>query len=174
MPTPDHARQQAQHCVCSITRHLLETIQACLLDLADLITDRPTTIHIATQFSHRVGWYWLVLGCTQIFKPARRPSSAFKNYRGSEFDPRWLNQVSKLSGSGWKNFVTRDKDKIRQYHHDIQDLAGESVRRAGAPMAAFGRAVRKARLVGKIASIGVLVIRSSLRPPLRLAQESAR
>ena len=28
----------------SITRRLLETIQACLLDLADLITDQPTTI----------------------------------------------------------------------------------------------------------------------------------
>ena len=40
---PDHARQQAQHCVWSIIRHLLETIQACLLDLADLITDQPTT-----------------------------------------------------------------------------------------------------------------------------------
>src|ERR1700676_2319038 len=65
---PDHARQQAQHCVWSIIRRLLETIQACLLDLADLITDQPTTIHVATQLSHRVGRYWLVLGHAQIFK----------------------------------------------------------------------------------------------------------
>src|SRR6202171_3669989 len=65
---PDHARQQAQHCVWSIIRRLLETIQACLLDLADLITDQPTTIHVATQLSHRVGRYWLVLGRAQIFK----------------------------------------------------------------------------------------------------------
>ena len=65
---PDHARQQAQHCMWSITRHLLETIQACLLDLVDLITDQPTTIHVATQLSHRVRWYWLVLGRAQIFK----------------------------------------------------------------------------------------------------------
>src|SRR3974377_2041471 len=57
---PDHARQQAQHCVWSITRHLLETIQACPLDLADLITDQSTTIHVATQLSHRVGRYWLL------------------------------------------------------------------------------------------------------------------
>jgi RNA polymerase primary sigma factor len=49
-----------------------------------------------------------------------------KNYRGSEFDPRWLNQVSKLSAKGWNNFVTRDKENIRQYRHDIQVLAGET------------------------------------------------
>jgi DNA-directed RNA polymerase sigma subunit (sigma70/sigma32) len=49
-----------------------------------------------------------------------------KNYRGCEFDPRWLNQVSKLSTKGWKNFVTRDKEKISQYRHYIQVLAGET------------------------------------------------
>jgi RNA polymerase primary sigma factor len=49
-----------------------------------------------------------------------------KNYQGSELDPRWLNRVSKLSAKGWKNFVAKDKDKIRQYRHDIQMLAGET------------------------------------------------
>src|SRR2546423_1332755 len=49
-----------------------------------------------------------------------------KNYQGSELDPRWLNRVSKLSARGWKNFVAREKDKIRQYRHDIQVLAGET------------------------------------------------
>jgi RNA polymerase primary sigma factor len=49
-----------------------------------------------------------------------------KNYQGSELDPRWLNRVSKLSARGWKNFVAKDKDKIRQFRHDIQVLAGET------------------------------------------------
>jgi RNA polymerase primary sigma factor len=49
-----------------------------------------------------------------------------RNYQGSELDPRWLNRVSKLSAKGWKNFVAKDKDKIRQYRHDIQVLAGET------------------------------------------------
>ena len=61
-----------------------------------------------------------------------------KNYRGSEFDPRWLNQVSKLSLKGWKNFVTRDKEKIRQYRHDIQVLAGET----GVEIGEFRKIVR--------------------------------
>jgi RNA polymerase primary sigma factor len=43
-----------------------------------------------------------------------------KTYRGSELDPRWLNQVSKRSARGWRSFVARDKDRIRQYRHDIQ------------------------------------------------------
>ncbi|MFZ3374559.1 MAG: RNA polymerase sigma factor RpoD, partial [Chthoniobacterales bacterium] len=49
-----------------------------------------------------------------------------RNYQGSELDPRWLNRVSKLAAKGWKNFVAREKDKIRQYRHDIQVLAGET------------------------------------------------
>jgi RNA polymerase primary sigma factor len=49
-----------------------------------------------------------------------------RNYQGSELDPRRLNRVSKLSARGWKNFVAREKDKIRQYRHDIQRLAGET------------------------------------------------
>src|ERR1700730_8108159 len=49
-----------------------------------------------------------------------------RNYQGSELDPRWLNRVSKLSAKGWKVFVAREKDKIKQYRHDIQVLAGET------------------------------------------------
>ena len=39
----------------------------------------------------------------------------FKNYQGSELDPNWLNRVSKLSAKGWKNFVGRDKDRIKEF-----------------------------------------------------------
>src|SRR5499433_1254655 len=49
-----------------------------------------------------------------------------KQYQGSELDPRWLNRVSKLSAKGWKNFVAKDKDKIKQHRHDIHVLAGET------------------------------------------------
>ena len=46
-----------------------------------------------------------------------------KNYQGSELDPRWLNRVSKLSAKGWKNFVSGEKDRIKELRHDIQQLA---------------------------------------------------
>src|SRR5271156_4657962 len=49
-----------------------------------------------------------------------------KNYQGSELDPRWLNRVSKLSAKGWKNFVGRDKDRIKDLRGQIHALATET------------------------------------------------
>ena len=49
-----------------------------------------------------------------------------RNYQGSELDPRWLNRVSKLSARGWKNFVARDKDRIKELCGDIHALATET------------------------------------------------
>src|SRR4029078_88542 len=49
-----------------------------------------------------------------------------RQYQGSELDPRWLNRVSKLSAKGWKNFVAKDKDKIKGHRTDIHPLAGET------------------------------------------------
>src|SRR4051794_13472476 len=49
-----------------------------------------------------------------------------RQYQGSELDPRWLNRVSKLSAKGWKSFVARDKEKIKEHRHQIHTLAGET------------------------------------------------
>jgi RNA polymerase primary sigma factor len=47
------------------------------------------------------------------------------NYLGSELDPLWLNRMSKLSAKGWKNFVARDKDSIKDLRTQIHALASE-------------------------------------------------
>jgi RNA polymerase primary sigma factor len=49
-----------------------------------------------------------------------------RQYQGSELDPRWLNRVSKLSEKGWKNFVARDKDRIKDLRTNIHTLATET------------------------------------------------
>ena len=49
-----------------------------------------------------------------------------RNYQGSELDPRWLNRVSKLSAKGWKSFVARDKDRIKELRGNIHALASET------------------------------------------------
>jgi RNA polymerase primary sigma factor len=49
-----------------------------------------------------------------------------RNYQGSELDPRWLNRVSKLSAKGWKGFVARDKDRIKELRTLIHTLATET------------------------------------------------
>src|SRR5208283_3664207 len=52
--------------------------------------------------------------------------SFLRQYQGSELDPRWLNRVSKLSEKGWKNFVARDKDRIKELRTHIHTLASET------------------------------------------------
>jgi RNA polymerase primary sigma factor len=49
-----------------------------------------------------------------------------KNYLGSELDPLWLNRVSKFSANGWKNFIARDKDRIKELRGQIHSLATET------------------------------------------------
>jgi RNA polymerase primary sigma factor len=48
------------------------------------------------------------------------------NYLGSELDSLWLNRVSKLHANGWKDFVARDKDRIKELRAQIRALATES------------------------------------------------
>src|SRR6476659_1575405 len=47
----NNAGDQSDHRVWSITGRLLHTLQARLLDLADLITDEPPALHVAMQLS---------------------------------------------------------------------------------------------------------------------------
>jgi RNA polymerase primary sigma factor len=54
------------------------------------------------------------------------PDDFLKTYRGSELDPLWLNRVSKLSVSGWRKLVAKDKDRIRRHRCDIQALAAHT------------------------------------------------
>jgi RNA polymerase primary sigma factor len=49
-----------------------------------------------------------------------------ENYLGSELDPLWLNRVSKASAKGWKNFVARDKDRIKELRTQVHALATET------------------------------------------------
>ncbi|MCP4382348.1 MAG: RNA polymerase sigma factor RpoD [Hyphomicrobiales bacterium] len=46
-----------------------------------------------------------------------------KEYPGSELDPNWLRRISNLSARGWKDFVAKDKDKIKAIRKEIQSLA---------------------------------------------------
>jgi RNA polymerase primary sigma factor len=48
------------------------------------------------------------------------------NYLGSELDPLWLNRVSNLSANGWKNFIARDKDGIKELRTQVHALARET------------------------------------------------
>jgi RNA polymerase primary sigma factor len=49
-----------------------------------------------------------------------------KQYHGSELDPHWLRRVANLSSRGWREFVTRDGNRIKEIRQDIQNLATET------------------------------------------------
>ncbi len=51
--------------------------------------------------------------------------SFLRYYFGHETDRNWLNRVSRLSERGWKDFVSRNKDEIRQIRKDIARLSEE-------------------------------------------------
>ncbi|MFN4011123.1 MAG: RNA polymerase sigma factor RpoD [Pannonibacter sp.] len=49
-----------------------------------------------------------------------------KQYQGAELDPNWLRKVANLATRGWKNFVGKEKDTIRELRQEIQTLATET------------------------------------------------
>jgi RNA polymerase primary sigma factor len=49
-----------------------------------------------------------------------------KQYFGNELDPNWARRVGRLSGIGWHDFVTDERDKIKALRDDIQQLAQET------------------------------------------------
>ncbi|MDI3468918.1 MAG: RNA polymerase sigma factor RpoD [Pseudolabrys sp.] len=49
-----------------------------------------------------------------------------KQYMGNELDPRWLNRVSKLSARGWKGFVAKEKDRIKEIRTQVHELAQQT------------------------------------------------
>jgi RNA polymerase primary sigma factor len=49
-----------------------------------------------------------------------------KNYQGQELDPKWILRVSKLGSRGWREFVSRQKDHIKELRAEIHSLATET------------------------------------------------
>jgi RNA polymerase primary sigma factor len=49
-----------------------------------------------------------------------------RQYHGSELDPNWIRRVASLSSRGWKDFIAREKDDIRDLRQTIQNLASET------------------------------------------------
>ncbi len=53
-------------------------------------------------------------------------SEFLKQYFGNELDPNWARRVGRLSGLGWHDFVTDQRDKIKALRDEIQQLAQET------------------------------------------------
>ena len=49
-----------------------------------------------------------------------------KHYQGSELDSKWLLRISKFTSRGWKEFVAKDIDRIKEFRAEIQALSAET------------------------------------------------
>jgi len=60
-----------------------------------------------------------------------------EKFHGSELDPKWIARVAKFGARGWKAFVAKEKDKIKDLRGEIHALATET----GLEIAEFRRIV---------------------------------
>ena len=58
-------------------------------------------------------------------------------YSGNELNPRWLSNLARLTGRGWKNFTGKHKDEAKAIRTDIWVIA----HKVGLPVADFKRIV---------------------------------
>jgi RNA polymerase primary sigma factor len=55
------------------------------------------------------------------------PRTVFlEEYQGEELDANWLRRVSRLSKHGWKDFVSKEKDTIKEIREEIHSLASDT------------------------------------------------
>ncbi len=47
-------------------------------------------------------------------------------FHGSELDPKWVMRVAKLGSKGWKEFISEEKDRIKDLRTEIHALATET------------------------------------------------
>ena len=55
-----------------------------------------------------------------------RRDDFLKEYHGSELDPNWIRRVANLGSKGWKEFVSHERETIRELRQAIQTLATET------------------------------------------------
>jgi RNA polymerase primary sigma factor len=53
-------------------------------------------------------------------------SDFLKNYQGSELDPEWVDRVSQFPAKGWRDFTSKDGERIGELRSEIQSLATET------------------------------------------------
>ena len=53
-------------------------------------------------------------------------SEFLKHYQGEELDPKWILRVSKFGAKGWKEFVAKDLNTIKELRTQIHALASET------------------------------------------------
>ncbi|HTO84645.1 MAG TPA: sigma-70 family RNA polymerase sigma factor, partial [Methylomirabilota bacterium] len=49
-----------------------------------------------------------------------------ERYYGAELDPKWLQRIARLTSKGWKKFITKHKDEVRDIRAEIARVTEET------------------------------------------------
>ena len=49
-----------------------------------------------------------------------------EQYFGNELDPNWINRVSRLNGKGWKDYVKKHRDDIKDIRQEVAEISNET------------------------------------------------
>ena len=49
-----------------------------------------------------------------------------KQYYGNELDPGWVRRVGRLKGKGWKEFISGERDRVRDIREEISRISQET------------------------------------------------
>ena len=71
-------------------------------------------------------------------KPASTREDFLKQYQGNEYEANWARRVGRLTGKGWKTFIQKNRDEVKDIRSEIQELANET----GLNISEFRRIVR--------------------------------
>jgi len=79
---------------------------------------------------------------TQLWRLAQKTGVGredfLKQYQGNEYETNWARRVGRLTGKGWKDFIQKNRDDVKNIRTEIQELANET----GLDISEFRRIVR--------------------------------
>ena len=79
---------------------------------------------------------------TQLWRLAQKTGVTredfLKQYQGNDYEANWARRVGRLTGKGWKDFIQKNRDDVKNIRTEIQELANET----GLDISEFRRIVR--------------------------------
>ena len=105
----------------TLKRSVTEAVSGLHLHISSI---EKLTNHLHIIHRKLVGWEGRLLRLAESHGIARK--AFLDQYHGHELDPNWLRRVRRLSGAGWKEFATEERESVKQIRDEIAKLITET------------------------------------------------